>query len=120
MTGKEYLVQVLEICKNFQSQAEALGAAGQRAAFIKTVEEQKSIVENMMDRVFFKTPKGANSASIVLESVQKLQGLLAGLSTRSEEEKQKQWPEAEECLQEFVERVEGMVQAAQGKTLAFT
>jgi hypothetical protein len=120
VTGKEYLVQVVELCKNCQTQAEALGAAGQRAAFIKTVEEQKSIVENMMDRVFFKTPKGANSASIVLECAQKLQSLLAELSLRSEEEKQKRWPEAEEGLREFVERVEGMIQAAQGKTLAFT
>jgi hypothetical protein len=120
MTGKEYLAQAIELCKNCQTQAEALGQVGQKTTFTKTVEEQRSIIENMMERVFFRTPKGANSASIVLESAQKLQGLLADLSARSEEERQKRWPEAEECLQEFVERVEGMVQSAQGKTLAFT
>lgn len=120
MTGKEYLMQVIELCKNCQTQAEALGPGGQKAPFRQAVEEQESIIENMMDRVFFKTPKGANSASIVLESAQKLQGLLTDLAARSEEERQKRWPEAEECLREFVERVEGMVQAAQAKTLAFT
>jgi len=120
VAGKEYLLQVIEICKNCQCQAEALGEAGKKAAFIKAVEEQRSIIENMMDRVFFKTPKGVNNASIVLESAQKLQGLLANLFSGSDEERGKRWPEAEEGLQEFAERVEGMVQAAQGKTLAFT
>jgi hypothetical protein len=120
VTGKEYLIEVIEICKNCQSLAEALGEAGKKAAFLKIIEEQKSVIENMMDRVFFKTPKGANNASIVLESAQKLQSLLANPSPGSDEEREKRWPEAEEGLQEFAERVEGMVQAAQGKTLAFT
>lgn len=120
MTGKEYLMQVIEICRICQSQAEAFGKVEEKAPFIKTVEEQRSIIQNMMERVFFKTPKGANSASIVLESAQKLQSLLPNLSLGSDEERQKRWSEAEESLQEFAERVEGMVQAAQGKTLAFT
>jgi hypothetical protein len=113
-------MQVIELCKNCQTQAEALGPGGQKAPFRQAVEEQESIIENMVDRVFFKTPKGANSASIVLESAQKLQGLLTDLAARSEEERQKRWLEAEEGLREFAERVEGMVQAAQAKTLAFT
>jgi hypothetical protein len=120
VTGKEFLMQVIEICKNCQGQAEALGKVEEKSAFIKTLEEQRSIIENMMDRVFFKTPKGVNSASIVLESAQKLQTLLPNLSPGSDDERGKIWSEVQEGLQEFVERVEGMVQAAQGKTLAFT
>ena len=120
MTGKEYLVSAIEFLKKGQRLVESLGEGGKREDFIKAMEDQKATIENMMERVFFKTPKGANSASIVLESAQKMQGLLADLSARSDEERQKRWPEAEECLREFVERVEGMVQSAQGKTLAFT
>ncbi len=120
MTGKEYLMQAIELLKKGQNLVETVGEGTKKADFIKTLEDQRVTIGNMMDRVFFKTPKGANSASIVLESAQKLQGLLTDLAARSEEERQKRWPEAEECLREFGERVEGMVQAAQGKTLAFT
>ena len=120
MTGKEDLMQAIEILKKGQSLVESPEEGGKREDFIKTMEDQKAAIENMMERVFFKTPKGTNSASIVLESAQKLQSLLEDLSARPEEERQKRWPEAEDGLREFVERVEGMVQSAQGKTLAFT
>jgi len=120
MSGKELLRQVIETCQSCQHKAEALREGGGKTAFLQTLAAQRSQVESLMDRVFFKTPKGANRASIVLESAQKLQETLDNLSLLSDEERGHRWPEAEESLREFAERVEGMIQAAQGKTLAFT
>jgi porphobilinogen deaminase len=120
MTGKDYLLQVVDLCKQCQSQVEALELSENKGDFLKTLEEQRSTIEGLMERVFFKTPKGTNSASIVLESAQKLNSLTVTLAQGSQDERTKLWAEADEGLNEFTDRVEGLIQAAQGKTLAFT
>jgi hypothetical protein len=120
MTGRDYLLQVIDLCKKGQSQVEALELGENKGAFLKTLEKQRSTIEGVMERVFFKTPKGTNSASIVLESAQELNSLIVALAQGSQDERTKLWAEADEGLNEFTERVEGLVQAAQGKTLAFT
>ena len=120
MTGRDYLLQAIDLCKKVQSQMEALQACENKGDFLKTLEEQRSTIERLMERVFFKTPKGTNSASIVLESAQKLNSLIVALAQGSQDERTKLWAEADEDLREFTDRVEGLIQAAQGKTLAFT
>lgn len=120
MTGKDYLLQVVDLCKKGQMQLENLEPGENKAAFLKTLERQRAAIEDLLERVFFKTPKGANSASIVLESAQRLHTLMGACTHGSPEEKTKLWAEAEEGLTEFAERVEGLIKAAQGRTLAFT
>lgn len=120
MTGKDYLLQVIDLCKQCQSQVEVLEPSEDKGAFLNSLEEQRSTIEGLKERVFFKTPKGANGASIVLESAQKLNSSIVALAQGSPDERTKLWAEASEGLWEFMERVEGLIQAAQGKTLAFT
>ncbi len=120
MTGRDHLVRVIEICGKCEELTRNLPEGSGKEQFLKKLSDQKAVVENMMDRVFFKTPKGMNSASIVLESCEKLREAVESLGQGPEESWSKRWTETEEELQEFAERVEGMVQSAQGKTLAFT
>jgi len=120
MTGKDYLLQAVDLCKKGQTQLENLEPGENMAAFLQTLERQRAAIEGLMERVFFKTPKGMNRASIVLESAQKLHTLMGAFTQGSPEERTKLWAEAEEGLAEFAERVEGLIKAAQGRTLAFT
>jgi len=120
MNGKDHLIKALEICGGCEALVQTLPENPGKAPFLKKIADQKAVIESMMERVFFKTPKGMNSASIVLESCEKLDESIKNLAKGPEETGPKRWAEAEEDLQEFADRVEGMVQAAQGKTLAFT
>ncbi len=118
MTGKDHLAKAIEICTGCEALIGTFSDNAAKEPFLKKIADQKSVIQGVMERVFFKTPKGVNSASIVLESCEKLEESLRNLSEAGAEPKR--WAEAEEDLQEFTERVEGMVQSAQGKTLAFT
>ena len=120
MTGKEYLQEVSDLCHKCREAAENFQEGGQKEEFKVMLEKQQSVIESMMERVFFKTPKGINSASLVQECAHRLHDSLTAVFRNPETERSKCIEEAEECLREFVERVEGMVLAAQGKTLAFT
>ncbi len=120
MTGKDHLLKAIEICSACEVLIATLPETPGKGAFLKRIADQKGVIRGLMERVFFKTPRGVNSASIVLESCEKLDESLKNLAKGPEDARSKRWAEAEEDLQEFVERVEGMVQSAQGKTLAFT